>query len=104
MSRLAGRGIGNKIMSADDIVDKFKTNQDKLRGEVKEKVLGYILAALGLVAGLAWNDAIKGMIDYFFPASSNGLIAKFFYAFFLTVIVVAVTIFLTRLLKKDKEN
>ena len=35
----------------------------ELGDEVKKKTLGYILAVLGLVSGLAWNEAIKAIIE-----------------------------------------
>ncbi len=69
-----------------------KTTETKkkaaLRAELREKTTGYILTALGLVAGLAWNDAISSFIKIVFPLDSNGLIAKFVYAVIITAIVV----------------
>jgi len=60
----------------------------------------YIAAALGLVAGLAWNEAIKALIDYVFPLSKNTLIAKFSYAGLITLVVVLITIYLARVLEE----
>ncbi|OGF77776.1 hypothetical protein A3I27_02095 [Candidatus Giovannonibacteria bacterium RIFCSPLOWO2_02_FULL_43_11b] len=70
--------------------------------EIREKTFGYILAALGLVAGLAWNEAIKSLIEYFYPASKNGLSAKFIYAFLITIIVVLISTYLVRLSSKKE--
>ena len=50
------------------VLKKIKEHQSILRKEIKEKTIGYILAAFGLVAGLAWNEAIKSFIDQFFGA------------------------------------
>ncbi|OGF73512.1 hypothetical protein A2W48_00115 [Candidatus Giovannonibacteria bacterium RIFCSPHIGHO2_12_44_12] len=72
----------------------------ELKKEVREKTFGYILAALGLVAGLAWNEAIKSVIEYFYPASQNGLAAKFIYAILITVVVVLISTYLVRLSSK----
>ena len=58
--------------------------------QVKARVTGYILAAFGLVAGLAWNDAVKTAIDRFFPLDQGNLIIKFLYALVITVIVVII--------------
>ncbi|OGF69148.1 hypothetical protein A3H65_01015 [Candidatus Giovannonibacteria bacterium RIFCSPLOWO2_02_FULL_45_14] len=71
-----------------------------LKKEVREKTFGYILAALGLVAGLAWNEAIKSLIEYFLPASQNGLWAKFIYAILITVVIVLISNYLMRLSEK----
>lgn len=73
-------------------------NNDKSFGDhMKEKAVGYITAALGLVAGLAWNDAIKTLIDSTFPMQRSGLMAKFIYASVITIVVVVVGFYLARL-------
>ena len=43
---------------------KVKEEGKALKKEVRERTLGFITGGLGLVAGLAWNDAIKALIDY----------------------------------------
>jgi uncharacterized membrane protein len=63
-------------------------------------------AAFGLVAALAWNDAIQALFTAIF-GEAGGLAAKFFYAVLITVVVVVVTIRLGRLsdrIKKDEEQ
>ncbi|PJE50488.1 MAG: hypothetical protein COV29_03715 [Candidatus Yanofskybacteria bacterium CG10_big_fil_rev_8_21_14_0_10_36_16] len=74
---------------------------ENLSKEVKEKTKGYILTALGLVAGLAWNDAIKALIDSIFKIDKNTIIAKFIYATIITVIVVTLA---TSLLRSDAKK
>ena len=81
-----------------------KTKLARLRQEVRERTLGYIIAAFGLVAGLAWNDAIKALIEYLFPLQENTLSAKIIYAFLITLVVVICTIYLNRLFKKDEDT
>ncbi|OGZ67366.1 MAG: hypothetical protein A3C58_03700 [Candidatus Staskawiczbacteria bacterium RIFCSPHIGHO2_02_FULL_34_10] len=83
------------------VLKKIKEHQSILRKEIKEKTIGYILAAFGLVAGLAWNEAIKSFIDQFFPNSGNGVLIKFVYALAITIIVVVITVYLLKLTKKD---
>lgn len=61
-----------------------------LSKQVREKTTGYILAAFGLVAGLAWNDAIKSTIDRFFPLDQGNVVIKFTYALAITIVVVVV--------------
>jgi len=74
----------------------------ELEREVREKTLGYILTSFGLVAGLAWNEAIKAFIDRYFDSPGNGLKAKFIYALLMTVVVVAVSLYLSRIFKVKK--
>lgn len=77
------------------------TEEGKVIGhETKERTLGYITAALGLVAGLAWNDAIKAIIDYWIPLGGGAVWAQLGYAVIVTIIVVIVTVYLARFLDK----
>ncbi len=88
----------------EKIKDKIKIRSREIKKEIQEKTLGYILAAFGLVAALAWNDAIKGLIEYFIPLSKNTVLVKFIYAVVLTFVVVIVSIYLTKLFSNKKEE
>lgn len=81
------------------VLKKIKEGQVTIRKEIKEKTIGYILAAFGFVAGLAWNEAIKSLIEQFFPNTGNVLI-KFVYAIIVTVAVVIASIYLVKLTEK----
>ncbi len=82
---------------------RLKEEEVKIRKEIRERTIGYILAAFSFVAGLAWNEAIKSFIDLFFPSNKNSIFIKFIYALVVTVIVVMVTAYLVRKIeKKDK--
>ncbi|MDP2631318.1 MAG: DUF5654 family protein [Candidatus Uhrbacteria bacterium] len=81
-----------------------KNGSDEIKKTVRTNVSTYILAGLGFVAGLAWNDAIKGLIDFLFPADDQGLIAKFVYAFAITLFVIIATIVVTKLFKAEEES
>jgi len=85
-------------------LSKIKQKEVAIKKEVREKTIGYILAALGLVAGLAWNEAIKGSIDSIFPNSGNGLFVKFFYAVVVTLIVVIISMYLGSLIREKDSN
>lgn len=63
---------------------------------VRKKTTGYIAAGLGLIAGLAWNDAIKEIIDAFIPTLGSTIVAKLLYAVILTLVVSVVLMFLER--------
>lgn len=70
--------------------------QKKLRHEIRERVAGFIAGALSLVAGLAWNDAIKSIIEYVFPSPGNTLPAKIMYAAVISLVVIVITVNLVR--------
>lgn len=72
--------------------DQSKSKLQRLKQEAREKTVGYIVAALGLVAGLAWNEAVKSLIDYLFPIHQNGIVPKFIYAVVVTVVVIIVSV------------
>lgn len=85
------------------MLDNFKSESKKLGSEFREKGATYILAGFGLVAGLAWNEAIKGFIEEYFPlASGGGLLAKFIYAIIITIVIVFVSIYILKTEKKDE--
>lgn len=70
---------------------EIKNKSAELESSVREKTVGYITAAFGLVAGLAWNDAVKALIEKLFPGSGGSVFAKFGYALLITAAVVLVT-------------
>jgi Na+/proline symporter len=79
---------------------------EEVEVEVRSKIAGYITAGLGVVAGLAWNDAIKAFIEEFFPQENSNLLAKFAYAVIITIAVVIISLYLVKLLRTEqkKEN
>jgi len=81
---------------------KIKEEELRIRKEVKEKTMGYILAALGFIVGLAWNDAIRTSIEYFFPLNQDSILAKLIYAFLITLIVVLTTVYFVKSTEKEE--
>ena len=86
------------------MLNRLREEQAKLRREVREKTVGYILAALGLVAGLAWNEAIKAVIVLVFPNPGNDILPKFIYAVAVTIVIVVVSVYLARLITKEENS
>ena len=70
---------------------------------VKEKMFTLILAGFGLVAALAWNDAIQTLFKVLFP-KSEGVIGKFVYALLVTLIIVFITLQLKKISGEDEKN
>ncbi len=86
------------------MLNKLKDSQREVRKEVRERTLAYVVAALGLVAGLAWNEAINTLIVQYFPLSKDTLIAKFVYAAVITIVVVTVSSALVRLISPREDQ
>lgn len=80
---------------------KIKKEASSINKEIRSRVASYIMAAFGLVAGLAWNDAIRSFIEHVFPLKENSLWAKFIYAVIITLILVVVSIYVVRILKRS---
>lgn len=85
-------------------MEELNKEKKDLQDTIKEKTVGYIIAGLGLVVGLAWNEAIKSFIEYLFPLNKNTVTAKFIYAFILTVLIVLLTTYLAKILKNKETN
>lgn len=85
------------------VKEKIRKENKRLASEIGDKINQYIGAGFGLVAGLAWNDAIKSLITYIFPSEGSGsLWAKFAYAFLMTLVVVLFSLYVSRLIKRGK--
>ena len=82
-----------------------KTNKQKneFKIQILETFAALITAAFGLIAALAWNEAIKGLINKFF-VSGDGLLATFVYAIVVTIIAVMFAILIANSIKKAKDK
>ena len=78
-------------------------SQQSLRREIVQKMSELATAGFGLVAALAWNDAIQSLFREIFGTQS-AIWAKFAYAVLISVLVVLVTFKLGNVLNKLKEN
>jgi uncharacterized protein (DUF697 family) len=87
-----------------DIAKRLVDEARIAKNEIKKKIISYIAAAFGLVAGLAWNDAVKSLIDHLFPIAGGGVAAKFVYAVLVTVLVVMLVYYLERIFSKKEEK
>ena len=61
----------------------------KIKKTARDKVTTLILGGFGLVAALAWNDAIQALFNAYFPKGA-GLAGKFAYALGVTFILVLI--------------
>lgn len=73
--------------------------EEKAHTQIIKTVATLITTAFALVAGLAWNEAIKAVIAQFLKAGDE-VIGLLIYAIIVTIIAVFVTLFLGRTLAK----
>jgi hypothetical protein len=82
----------------------FNMAAKKFKQEFRARTVGFIATSLGLVVGLAWNDAVRTSIEFVFPFKGDTIIVKFIYAILLTLIVVTIIIILMRLTEEKAEE
>ncbi len=82
----------------------LKEDAEELTGQVRDKVATYILAGLGLVSALAWNDAIKAVIEELYPLEQDSLLAKLYYALIMTIIIVIASVIVIKISKKEDKQ
>jgi ABC-type siderophore export system fused ATPase/permease subunit len=74
-----------------------------LQTEVIEKIAALVTAAFGLVAALAWNEAIQAIFVVVFGEAGN-ITALVAYAILVTVVAVVVTIWIGRMAGEAKSG
>ena len=74
-----------------------------LKTEVLDKIAALVTAAFGLVAALAWNDAIKAVFKEIFGTSET-IGPMLIYAIIVTIIAVILTIIVARAAAKAKNE
>ena len=85
--------------------EKIKNAFRKITNVEKEailKTLTYIMAAFGLIAALAWNEAISELINQYFKHGSN-IISKFIYAGVVTFVAVIISLYISRIIDREKK-
>ena len=82
-----------------------KAEEQKLHVFFVEKVITLMTGAMGLVAALAWNDAMRKLFERIFGTQGSGdVTAMFIYAAIVTGTVVLITYRLTRFAEKIKKK
>ncbi len=81
-----------------------KAQKEKsFRQELVHQLVALSTSGFGLVAALAWNDAIQTFVKEYinrFFSSQSGVITKFLYALIITLFAVLVTYQLSKLAAK----
>ena len=72
--------------------------------QLLETTASLITAGFGIVAALAWNEAIKELITRYIPKDEGSdIIGLFVYAVIVTIVVVAASLLVSRSIAKLKE-
>ena len=85
------------------VVEKTKQQVKETKEAVFIQSFTLVNGAFALVAALAWNEAVKALIERVFPAGSD-LVSKFIYAIGITVFVVFITRYLKQIETRFKQE
>ena len=77
--------------------------EEPLKVVVLDKIAALITAAFGLIAALAWNDAIKLIFKTMF-GESDSIGPMLIYAIIVTIVAVILTIIVARSVVNAKKN
>jgi len=80
-----------------------ETKPTPLKTEVLDKISALVTAAFGLVAALAWNDAIKAVFKEIF-GTEDAIGPMLIYAILVTIIAVILTIIVARAAANAKNS
>ena len=80
----------------------MKKQAQEVKGQVLQTIATLITTAFGLIAALAWNEAIKAIILQFLPKGSD-LTGLLIYAVLITIIAVVATIIIGRAIAQPDE-
>jgi len=75
----------------EQTLGNYATGGETMGKEVLEKIGALITAAFGLIAALAWNEAISQLVKKYIPAAGPWV-----YAIIVTILAVLMTIWIGR--------
>lgn len=76
----------------------------KLRQELFKQMITLSTSGFGLVAALAWNEAIQSFVNEYaskYLSVGSGIISKFIYAVLITALAVFITYQLAKFIKEE---
>ncbi len=79
----------------------------KFKQELLKQMVTLSTAGFGLVAALAWNEAIQAFVTEYvdkYISVGSGIISRFIYAIIITAFAVVVTYQLTKIAGEEDEN
>ena len=79
----------------------------KLRQELIKQMVILSTSGFGLVAALAWNDAIQAFVTQYidkYVSVGSGIISRFIYAIVITIFAVIITYQLTKISGEEEKK
>jgi hypothetical protein len=85
-------------------VRTLEDEKNRVERDLRKITAGYIIAAFGFVAGLAWRDVSMALVEYLFPISKDTILAKFVYAILVSIALAFASIYVLRFIGKTKKK
>ena len=85
-------------------VRALEDEKNRVERDLRKITVGYIIAAFGFVAGLAWRDVSIALVEYLFPISKDTILAKFLYAILVSIALAFASIYILRFIGKTKKK
>lgn len=79
----------------------------KISHKIATQTISMIASSFGLVAALAWNEAIKEYVSVYIKpyfAQGSGVVSLFIYALFITILTVITTFQLNKIANRVKKT
>jgi len=73
-----------------------------LKVEIMDKIVALMTAAFGMVAALAWNEAISNLMTDWLGESGDATIGLLIYAIIVTIVAVIMIVMISRTYSKMK--
>jgi len=85
-------------------VRALEDEKNRVERDLRKITVGYIIAAFGFVAGLAWRDVSMALVEYLFPISKDTILAKFIYAILVSIALAFASIYVLRFIGQTKKK
>ena len=82
----------------------LEDEKNRVERDLRKITAGYIIAAFGFVAGLAWRDLSIALVEYLFPMSKDTILAKFIYAIMISIALAFASIYVLRFIGQTKKK
>lgn len=89
-----------------ELEERYRERAARLRSELVEKMSALATAAFGLVAALAWNNAIQALFKRWYPAPDDpaAIGPLILYALFVTLAAVLVMLWIGKVASRLKHE
>lgn len=90
-----------EISEMEEFLKKHELHH--IHSDVFERIITLIIAALGLIAALAWDEALRHIFENLFGGKGT-LLEEILYAVVITVLAAFISVRLGKLFSKRKEK